>query len=325
MRPLPFVLALLLAAPATAEEMPCPAPGRPIEKTIRKGVPEAAVAVPTTAGLTPARTLPAGLAGSIRRVELPAGEKLVALTFDLCETANEVAGYDGAIVDELRRRKIPATFFVGGHWAATHPRRFAELAGDPLFEVGNHTWTHADLRNRDDADLDRQVLAPEAAFRAALDAAPSCEGRPPVEARRSTLFRFPFGTCDARSMAAVNAAGMAAIQWDVSTGDPSPLASARDIVEDTLRHLRPGSIVLAHANGRGWHTGEALPRLLDELAKRGYRTLTVSDLIARGRPVVADTCYDAHPGDVDRRGPRAAPRPPLPAPARPAAAPAPSP
>ena len=115
MRPLPFVLALLLAAPATAEEMPCPAPGRPIEKTIRKGVPEAAVAVPTTAGLTPARTLPAGLAGSIRRVELPAGEKLVALTFDLCETANEVAGYDGAIVDELRRRKIPATYFVGGH------------------------------------------------------------------------------------------------------------------------------------------------------------------------------------------------------------------
>jgi peptidoglycan/xylan/chitin deacetylase (PgdA/CDA1 family) len=315
-RPFLFALALLLAAPAAApaEEALCPAPGRPAEKAIRKAVPQAAVAVPATTDLAPARVLPAGLSGSIRRVELPAGEKLVALTFDLCETSNEVAGYDGEIVDELRRRKIPTTFFVGGHWAATHPGRYAELAGDPLFEVGNHTWTHADLRNRDDADLDRQVLAPEAAFRAALAEAPTCPGRPPVEAKRSTLFRFPFGTCDARSMAAVNAAGMAAIQWDVSTGDPSPLASARDIVEDTLRHVRPGSIVLAHANGRGWHTGEALPRLLDELTRRGYRPVTVSELLARGRPVVAETCFDAHPGDVDHRGARGAKRPPLPAP-----------
>lgn len=295
-----LLTALLSAGPAHAEAPLCPVPWKPEEKLVRKNAPGAAVAVPAVDTLPAAAPLAAGLRGSIRRVELPAGVKLVALTFDFCETAAEIAGYDGALVDELRRRKVPATLFVGGHWAATHPGRFAEMARDPLFEIANHTWTHANLRTVDDERLTREILAPEAAFRAATAdrqcARPEAQG--PV--KRSTLLRFPFGACDARSMAAVNDAGMAAIQWDVSTGDPSPATSADAIVAETLRGVRPGSIVLAHGNGRGFHTAAALPRLLDELTRRGYRFVTVSELLAAGRPVITETCYDARPGDTDR-------------------------
>ncbi|MCE1236802.1 MAG: polysaccharide deacetylase family protein [Hyphomicrobiales bacterium] len=296
--PFALLLALLLAAPPARAETPAPAaapaadaaprPWTPREKTIRKGAPEARVAVPDFTALPAAPPLPPGLAGSVRRVELPPGEKLVALTFDLCETSNEVAGYDGEIVDTLRRRGVPATFFVGGHWALTHPDRFRELAADPRFEIANHTWTHANLRTVDDERLAREILAPEAAFRA--------EGW----TKPSRFLRFPFGACDPRSMSAVNAAGMAAIQWDVSTGDPSPFTSAAAIVGETLAGVRPGSIVLAHANGRGFHTGEALPRLLDGLEKKGYRFVTVGDLLAKGRPVISPTCFDAKPGDTDK-------------------------
>mgnify|MGYP001572323454 CR=1 FL=1 len=265
-----------------------PRPWSPEEKAIHKGSPLAHVPVPDFTALPAATPVPAPLVGSVRRVELPPGEKFVALTFDLCETSNEVAGYDGAIVDTLRRRGVPATFFVGGHWAATHPERYRELASDPRFEVENHTWTHANLRTVDDERLAREILAPEAAFRA--------EGR----TAGSRFLRFPFGACDDRSLKAVNAAGMAAIQWDVSTGDPSPFATARDIVGDTLAGVRPGSIVLAHANGRGYHTGEALPEILDRLSAKGYRFVTVGDLLAKGKPVVTPTCYDSKPGDTDK-------------------------
>ena len=48
--------------------------------------------------------VPTPLRGSIRSVELPPGEKLIALTFDLCETDGVAAGYDGRIVDLLRAR-----------------------------------------------------------------------------------------------------------------------------------------------------------------------------------------------------------------------------
>jgi peptidoglycan/xylan/chitin deacetylase (PgdA/CDA1 family) len=47
-------------------------------------------------------------------VKLPGGEKLVALTFDLCERADDRTGYDRAIVNYLRAHAIAATFFAGG-------------------------------------------------------------------------------------------------------------------------------------------------------------------------------------------------------------------
>src|SRR5688572_10711314 len=53
--------------------------------------------------------------GAIRRVELPPGSpKMVALTFDLCEQPDEVAGYDVGVVEVLRRLNVQATFFSGG-------------------------------------------------------------------------------------------------------------------------------------------------------------------------------------------------------------------
>ncbi len=50
---------------------------------------------------------------SVRSIVPRNGEKLVALTFDLCERASEITGYDGALVDLLRAEQVRATFFCG--------------------------------------------------------------------------------------------------------------------------------------------------------------------------------------------------------------------
>ena len=91
-----------------------------------------------------------------------------------------------------------------------------------------------------------------------------------------------------------------AIQWDLSTGDPSPNRSARAIAGAMVHGVRPGSIVISHANGRGYHTGEALPMAIPALRAKGFEFVTVSELLAAGNPVVSDTCYDVHPGDTDK-------------------------
>jgi peptidoglycan/xylan/chitin deacetylase (PgdA/CDA1 family) len=265
------------------------------------------VPVPDFAGITP-RPIPQALRGSIRRVDLPPGVKLVALTFDLCETPNEVAGYDGEIFDTLRAAHIPATFFSGGHWAETHVNRFGEIANSPQFEIGNHTWTHANLRVVDAEKLKREIYAPITAFAevagqsqcARPEAGNDAPPRFTLNGARPTLFRFPFGACNAASMAAVNDAGMAAIQWDVSADDASPFRSADMIVKDALPAIKPGSIILAHANGRGYHIGAALPRIIADLKARGFHFVTVSELLAAGKPVIANTCYDFKPGDTDK-------------------------
>ena len=78
-----------------------------------------------------ATPVPPELRGSIRSVELPQGEKLIALTFDLCESGGGTAGYDGRIVDQLRAQGVKATFFTSGKWLETHPERAQQLIADP--------------------------------------------------------------------------------------------------------------------------------------------------------------------------------------------------
>src|SRR5262249_4959777 len=115
-----------------------------------------------------------------------------------------------------------------------------------------------------------------------------------------TLFRFPYGACNDVSMKAVNDAGMLAIQWDVATGDPDPHVSAQRIADAMVNEAKPGSIIVNHPNGRGWHTAEALPIAIPKLKAKGYKFVTVSELISMGKPVVTPECYDRKPGDTNR-------------------------
>lgn len=257
-------------------------------------------------GFTAASPVPDALRGAIRRVTLPAGEKAVALTFDLCEQRGEIAGYDGRIFDYLRQQGIKATFFAGGKWMVSHASRTEQLLADPLFEIGNHTETHANLRLLQPAAVTQQVLAPQKAYRDARVrlAARQCVASSP-EAMSSIpeqpkLFRFPYGACNDAAMKAVNDAGMLAIQWDVATGDPDPRVSAARIAEAMVNETKPGSIIVNHANGRGWHTAEALLIAIPKLKAKGYKFVTVSELMAMGKPVITSECYDRKPGDTNR-------------------------
>jgi hypothetical protein len=67
-----------------------------------------------------------------------------------------------------------------------------------------------------------------------------------------------------------------------------------------VNEAKPGSIIVSHANGRGWHTAEALPIAIPKLKAKGYKFVTVSELIAMGKPVITTECYDRKPGDTNR-------------------------
>lgn len=277
---------------------------RPEERFIHRG--ERAAQTPfRLEAFTPGAPAPERLRGSIRRVRLPAGARLVALTFDLCEAAGEVAGYDGAIIDHLRANRVPATFFAGGKWLVSHPERAAQLLADPLFSVGSHGWSHANLRVVKGEAMIQEIHQAGAAWqaaRASLAGRACLRGAPasPRPGAAPTLFRFPYGVCNPESLAAVSDAGMLAIQWDVVTGDPFRGASAEAIAREVLRTTKPGSIIVAHANGRGWNTAAALPLFIPALRARGFRFVTVDELLAAGEPEIVADCYELKPGDNAR-------------------------
>lgn len=74
------------------------------------------------------------------------------------------------------------------------------------------------------------------------------------------------------------------------------------MVRDVLARTRSGSIVIFHANGRGYKTREALPRTIAGLRKQGFQFSTVSDLlqVKGAKPIIAATCYDVRLGDNAR-------------------------
>ncbi len=278
------------------------------DERIRKNVAAALVAPPK--GQLAMSPVPDGKAfGAIRRVELPPGSrKLIAITFDLCEQRSEITGYQGDIVDFLRAQNVKATFFAGGKWLLTHAERGEQLMSDPLFEVGNHTWEHRNLRVVPDQALAQEIGAPQLAYRTlrADLAQKRCErtgDTQTADARAPqsiALFRFPYGACDAKSLQAVAERGLTAIQWDVSAGDPWIGTTSPLMVKSVVSRTRPGSILIFHANGRGVHTSEALPQIVAQLKQRGFEFVTVSELLRAGKPVVDSRCYDVKPGDTDR-------------------------
>lgn len=248
------------------------------------------------------------LRGSIRSVDLPDGEKLIALTFDLCESGGRRAGYDYRVVDLLRKEGVKATFFAGGKWLESHPERAQQLIADPNFEIGGHGLRHRDFTKASKATLSDEIRLTEAAYARAKSAlktrACATDPAPDIQTRM-TLMRFPYGRCNAKALTAVAEAGQLAVQWDIVTGDPDPRISAKTMANTILTKAHPGAIVVAHANGRGRRTAEALALALPKLKSQGYEFVTVGELLAAGKPVIAETCYLSRPGDNRARVARA--------------------
>ncbi len=240
--------------------------------------------------------------GSIRSVDV-GDRKIVALGFDIGEQNNDLAGYDGEIVDFLRSNKIRATFYLGGKWMATHAERAKQLIADPLFEIGNHAWTHGNFRRLNRQEAADQIHFTEVQYETLrgdlADGDCSTDLEMALIPKRILTFRFPYGTCNANSLKQVNEAGLPAVQWDIVTGDPAPGQSARAIAR-ALRRIKPGSIVVAHANGRGWNTAAAIKQALPKLIAQGWEFVTVTELLEAGTPRAVKTCYEERPGDNKR-------------------------
>lgn len=197
---------------------------------------------------------------------LPTDDKVVALTFDACE-AGEVAHLDHGIADYLVANHIPFTVFMGGKFARDNPDDARWLASQPTVEIENHSWSH---NNHMPRLSDERVQAEVTRAADEIFA---------VTGRQTHLFRFPAGNSDPRTEALVSALGHEIVGWRWAVGDPVKGESAKDIVAMTLKMTRPGDILIYHINGRGWHTAEALPRVIEGLKAQGYRFVLMRDYL----------------------------------------------
>lgn len=190
----------------------------------------------------------------------------IALTFDLCQKPELPAWFDQGIYDVLMKYDVPATFFMGGDWMRTHVDETLLLASNPKFELGNHSWSHPDLPGLSEETISQEIVKTQNLLYQ-------------LTGRQAKLFRLPSGLYDDLTLSVIAWNGLYTIQWDVETGDPDPTIDAERMNWAVRERVQNGSIIIMHANGRGWHTAEALPQMIEYLQSQGYILVTVSQLL----------------------------------------------
>jgi peptidoglycan/xylan/chitin deacetylase (PgdA/CDA1 family) len=189
----------------------------------------------------------------------------IAMTFDDGPSAKLTPG----LLDILAAHHIHATFFVIGQNAAEYPE-IMQRAVREGHEIGNHSWSHPAFAKMRDDRVRAELQKTDDAIKAAI-------GTRPV------LMRPPYGSITARQKQWINAEfGYRTILWDVDPLDWKRPGAA--VVESRIvRETRPGSIILSHDIHPG--TIQAMPETFDQLQKKGFKFVTVSELIAMGKPM----------------------------------------
>lgn len=183
---------------------------------------------------------------------------VIAFTFDATYGDNQT----NELLTILRQYGAKATWFISGIWAENYPELLNAInaAGH---EIGNHSQTHPHMTELSDAEMRKQIV----------DAGQSIEN---VIGRPVNLFRPPFGEYNQTLLDIASELGYRTIMWSVDSLDwQNPGSQA--IIDRVLANLKNGAIILMH--NAATDTPAALPILLDEIIRQGYRPGTVSDAL----------------------------------------------
>ncbi|MBU8820149.1 polysaccharide deacetylase family protein [Mycolicibacterium goodii] len=188
-------------------------------------------------------------------------EKVVALTLDDGPT-----DATPEVLRTLATARVPATFYLTGRELEAAPALGAAIAAAG-HEIGNHSFSHRRMVLMSPKTVAAEVECTDAAIRATGYTGP-------------ITFRPPYGKKLWALPHYLSEHGRVTVTWDVEP-DSGSQPTADEIVAQTVREVRPGSIILLHAMyGSRGPTRAAIPQIIAELQSAGYRFVTVSELIA---------------------------------------------
>ena len=195
--------------------------------------------------------------------------KTMVLTFD--DGPDET--YTPQVVDILKREHVPAAFFVVGENAENNVPLLRQLYEDG-YEIGNHTFTHPNIAE----------VSPE---RARLELNATRRLIECVTGHSTILFRAPYNAdSEPQNLQEIEPIMLAKQDNYLTVGESiDPQDWRKDITADQIfdqvvKEQNNGSVILLHdAGGNREATVAALPRIIHYFKQRGYRFITVSELM----------------------------------------------
>jgi peptidoglycan-N-acetylglucosamine deacetylase len=210
---------------------------------------------PPSVALKPQSPLPA-------KVEFirsgPTQGNRVALTFDDGPTP----GVTDRILDELKQRKLQATFFMIGQRIAAAPDLARRVLAEG-HEVGNHTFTHPDLTKIPDRQADAEIQQTQDVMREIMN-------------HRPLWFRPPYLAFRQNQAAMAESRGMRIAFCSVDSRDWAQPGEA-EIVQKISAEASAGAILLCHDMHP--QTANCTGQILDGLLERDFSFSTLTEFL----------------------------------------------
>ncbi len=201
------------------------------------------------------------------------GGKVIALTLDACGSQHGMK-FDAALIDFLEKEKVAATLFINGRWIEPNRKEFDRIAGNPLFEIGNHGLTHkpASVNGRSAYGIQGTKNISEIVDEIELNALKINE----LTGKRPKYFRSGTAYYDEVAVKIAGELGEQVAGFSL-LGDAGATYN-RQQVKSALLSAKPGDIVILHFNHPESGTAGGVMDAVPELKRRGYRFVRLSDV-----------------------------------------------
>lgn len=248
------------SAPEQESPRPVPTVEKPVHKHKHSHVATEPATVPQTTEAGPPAVSDHQPVSAQELRRGPDGSNKVALTFDAGASAKPTP----ELLSILRRNGVKATFFLTGKWVEQNPELVKQIVADGHV-IGNHTYSHPDLRKLTDDEIREQLRRVEDMVHDATGVS------------TKPYFRPPFGGRDQRVLDVAASEGYQCVYWTVDSWDAFKKGIQPSEIEGrVLDRASGGSVVLMHCGS--WPTVKALQDIITDLRAKGYELVTVPQL-----------------------------------------------
>ncbi len=188
-------------------------------------------------------------------------KKEVYLTFD----NGYENGYTAPILDVLKEKKVPAIFFVTGHYVESQPELLKRMVQEGHL-IGNHSWSHPDMTQLSEARIAEELDKVKKAVA-------NLTGQQDMR-----YLRPPRGIFDERLLATSSKLGYTNVYWSIAYADwdTKQIRGAQYAYDKVMSQLHPGAVILLHSVSKD--NAEALGRIIDDARQQGYEFKSLDEL-----------------------------------------------
>ncbi|WHY87468.1 delta-lactam-biosynthetic de-N-acetylase [Neobacillus novalis] len=187
--------------------------------------------------------------------------KTLYLTFD----SGYENGYTPKILEVLKKEKVPATFFVTGHFLNSQPELVKQMVKEGHI-IGNHSWHHPDFTAVSDERVREELNSVK------------LKTKELTGQKKMKYLRPPRGVFSERTMQIAKEEGFTHVFWSLAFVDwnINQQRGWQYSYDNIMRQIHPGCVLLLHSVSKD--NADALEKAIQDLKKKGYKFKSLNDL-----------------------------------------------